>query len=128
MSSRVVVTWGFLPDQTQTTLVLQLSSAGFKLIWFDGNRSAALRAFRKRATVSEKAFDAQMYRIEETKIVEPLQPTIINPFDARGKFKPPRKLLEEMRKAECTLMTLQEKLLYHQIYPVKLLTECTAGA
>jgi hypothetical protein len=51
-----VVTWGFLPDQTQTALVLQFRSTGFKLIWFDGNRPAALREFQKRATVPEALF------------------------------------------------------------------------
>jgi hypothetical protein len=95
----VVVTWGFVPDEYQTALVLQFRSVSFKLIWFDGNRSAALGAFRKRATVSEEAFHAQMHRIEETKIVERLQPTVIHPLNARGKFKSPKKLLKEMRKA-----------------------------
>jgi adenylate kinase family enzyme len=95
----VVVTWGFVLDEYQTALVLQFRSVSFKLIWFDGNRSAALRAFRKRATVSEEAFHAQMHRIEETKIVERLQPTVINPLNAPGKFKSPKKLLKEMRKA-----------------------------
>jgi adenylate kinase family enzyme len=52
----VVVTWGFLPDQTQTALVLQFRNAGFKWIWFDGNRKAALREFQKRGTVPDALF------------------------------------------------------------------------
>jgi len=42
----VVVTWGFGPDcQRSASLIQQLRSAGFKWIWFDGNRPAALREF-----------------------------------------------------------------------------------
>ena len=97
--ANVLVTWGFLPDQTQTALVAQFRSSGFKLIWFDGNRPAALRGFQKRRTVSEELFYLQMYRIESTKVVERLKPTIINPFDDRGQFKPTKELLAEIRRA-----------------------------
>ena len=68
-------------------------------MWFDGNRPAALQAFRGRGTVSEEILGAQMQRIEKTRIVEQLKPTIINPFDIHGEFKPTAALLEEMRKA-----------------------------
>ena len=45
----VVVTWGFVPDhQPSIEAVLQFRNSGFKLIWFDGNRAAALREFQKR--------------------------------------------------------------------------------
>jgi hypothetical protein len=45
------------------------------------------------------AFYLQMFRIEETKIVPQLKPTIINPFDMKGNFKPAADLLEEIRHA-----------------------------
>jgi hypothetical protein len=100
-SSDPTITWGFMPnDQLSTSVVLPLRSAGFKLIWFDGNRPAALRQFQKRNTVPEIAFYGQMYRIEETKIVEQLKPTIVNPFDNNGEFKPAAELLEEIRKTK----------------------------
>jgi len=77
----VVVTWGFGPDcERSVFLVQQLRNAGFKLVWFDGNRPAALREFQKRATVQEVAFYLQMYRIEKSGIVERLRPTVINSF------------------------------------------------
>jgi len=77
----VVVTWGFRPDcERSVSLVLQLRSAGFKWIWFDGNRPAALREFQKRATVSERDLHVQMHRIEQSRIVERLKPTVINSF------------------------------------------------
>jgi adenylate kinase family enzyme len=94
----VVVTWGFGPDhELSVSRVLQLRSAGFKWIWFDGNRPAALREFQKRATVSELDLYVQMYRIEKSRIVEQLKPTVINSFDDRGQFKPTNELLAEIR-------------------------------
>lgn len=98
--SSVVVTWGFLPDQAQTALVLQFRSSGFKLIWFDGNRPAALRTFQKRHTVSEEAFYAQMCRIESTKVFHHIKPAIVDPFDGSGQFKSVKQLLTEMRQAD----------------------------
>ena len=68
----VVVTWGFGPDcERSVFLVQQLRDAGFKWIWFDGNRSAALREFQKRATVQEIDLYVQMYRIEKSRIGRP---------------------------------------------------------
>ena len=99
LNKNTVVTWGFLPDQIQTTLVLQFSEAGFKLIWFDGNRPAALREFRKRGTVPEELFHIQMQRIERSQVIEKINPAVIDSFDARGQFKSPAKLLEEVRNA-----------------------------
>ena len=94
----VVVTWGFAPDdEASVSLVLQLRSAGFKWIWFDGDRPAALREFLKRGTVQEIALYVQMYRIEKSRIVEQLKPTVINPFDDCGQFKPTKELLAEIR-------------------------------
>ncbi len=105
----VVVTWGFAPDcERSVVLVKQIRSAGFKLIWFDGNRPAALRKFQKRAeraaalgraSAQEIDFYRQMYRIETSRIVEQLKPTVINSFDDTGQFKPTRELLEEIRQA-----------------------------
>lgn len=94
---RVVVTWGFLPDAGQISLVLQFREAKFKLIWLDGNRPAALAAFRGRGTVPEILFYAQMFRIEQSRVVEQIQPTVLNPFDAKGNFKSAGELLREIR-------------------------------
>ena len=94
----VVVTWGFNPeDPPSLNLLHQLRSAGFKLIWFDGNRPSAMRAFRTRGTVSEELLAAQMQRIERSKIVQRLNPLVIDTFDERGEFKPAAQLLEEIR-------------------------------
>ena len=100
LSKNVVVTWGFNPeDPPSLELIRQLRSAGFKWIWFDGNRPAALLAFSNRGDVPELALVAQMQRIERSKVVERLKPTIINSFDEAGSFKQPGRLLEEIRNA-----------------------------
>jgi hypothetical protein len=94
----VVVTWGFGPDDGPSiSFVQHLRGAGFRWIWFDGDRPAALREFQKRATVPEIALYVQMYRIENSKLVERLKPTVINSFDGRGQFKPAKELLVEIR-------------------------------
>src|SRR5438552_2268444 len=98
-NENVVVTWGFLPDETQTAIVLQFRNSGFKLIWFDGNRPAALREFQKRNTVPEELFYLQMYRIENSKVVNHIRPAIIDPFDGTGHFKSVNQLLTEIRQA-----------------------------
>jgi hypothetical protein len=95
-----VVTWGFVPDHGPSVQsVLEFKKSDFKLVWFDGNRPAALREFQKRATVPEESFYLQMYRIEASKVIESNKPIIINPFDVHGYFKSTATLLEEMRKS-----------------------------
>jgi hypothetical protein len=69
------------------------------LIWFDGDRPSALRQFQKRSTVSEELFYLQMFRIENSKIVEQLRPMVVNPFDDDEQFKPAAELLAEIRRA-----------------------------
>jgi adenylate kinase family enzyme len=98
-NENVVVTWGFVPDATQTAIVFQFRDAGFKVVWFDGNRPAALREFRKRNTVPEELFYAQMYRIENSRIIAQLKPIIINSFDDEGRFKLASELLSEMKRS-----------------------------
>jgi hypothetical protein len=58
---------------------------------------AALREFQKRATVQEIAFYVQMYRIENSRIVERLKPIVINSFDDNAQFKAAKELLAEIR-------------------------------
>ena len=92
---QTVVTWGFLPNEAQTAIVNLFRAKGFQLIWLDGNRGAALRAFQHRNTVPEELFYLQMYRIEQSKVIDQIKPVIINPFHKSG-FKSPRRLLKEI--------------------------------
>jgi len=92
------VTWGFGPDdQASLNLVQQFREDGFPWIWFDGNRPGALREFQRRGTVPERDLYLQMYRVENSRIVERLKRTVINSFDECGQFKPANELLEEIR-------------------------------
>jgi adenylate kinase family enzyme len=56
----VVATWGFLPNDEQIQIVNQFQARGFTLVWFDGNRPAALREFINRGDVPEENFYLQM--------------------------------------------------------------------
>jgi hypothetical protein len=99
LGRNTVVTWGFHPEDSLSVDIVRLfRNSGFKLIWFDGNRRAALSAFLKRGTVPEEAFVAQVQRIETTKIVEMLKPIIINPFNEAGQFKSAKQILEQVTK------------------------------
>jgi hypothetical protein len=96
----IVVTWGFVPNhEYSVSIVRQLRAREFKLVWFDGNRQAALREFQKRGTVPDHLFHLQMSRVDESRIVERLRPAVIDPFDANERFKPSAALLEEIRRA-----------------------------
>jgi hypothetical protein len=100
-NENAVVTWGFAPDdQTSVAAVLLFRSNGFKLVWLDGDRRAALERFeeRTRTRASSDAefywrmheFYVQMYRIENTRIIETILPVIINPLNNRQEFKTQR--------------------------------------
>ncbi len=94
----VVATWGFLPNEQQVEAVRQFQAKGFELIWFDGNRRAALREFIRRGDVPETLFHIQMYRIEESKVIQHIAPMIIDPFDENEKLKDAAVILREIER------------------------------
>ena len=102
-----IVTWGFDPqDAVSLNFIRQFRQAGFKLIWFDGNREAALREFEARAKSESSSmaeyylrmheFYQQLYRIEASRIIETLRPVVVDSFDSQGQFKSAADLLEEI--------------------------------
>ena len=94
---KTVVTWGFVPDDAASVESVQyFRRLGFKLVWFDGNRPASLREFLKRGDIPEISFYIQMYKIEHSQIILRISPSIVNPFDDRGKFKLTGDLLQEV--------------------------------
>jgi hypothetical protein len=93
----VVVTWGFVPGPVGTDVVNKFRDKRFKLVWFDGDRPAALRAYIKRGS-PEELFYLQMYRIENSKAVQLLAPLVVKTIDENGEFKPPEAILEEIAK------------------------------
>ena len=94
---QIVLTWGFLP-QEQMGIVKQFQAKGFTLVWFDGNRPAALRVFNRRGTVPEYLFHMQIGRIDNSRVVQDLKPLVIDPFDDNEEFKDATLILEEIRK------------------------------
>ncbi len=95
-SSDIVVTWGFVPDENQTSIVLAFKENGFHLIWLDGNRGAAREAFVNRNTVPEELFDVQLGRIENTAIINRIKPILYNTFDKQGNFKSIDQIIKEI--------------------------------
>jgi len=83
---RVVITWGFMP-YGHTEHVFEIKRRGFILIWFDGDRDAALREFSKRGTVSGEQFQIQLSNINSSGVLSMINPHIINTFDSRGRFR-----------------------------------------
>lgn len=84
LADPVVATWGFPPQFID--IVLKFKSMGFIVVWMDGNRWAAFRAFLDRGTVSEAAFYNQMLGIEIERVRQRIQPVIVNPFENDGSF------------------------------------------
>lgn len=83
----IVITWGFVPNDIPTQIrIHSFKNSGFKLIWLDGNREAAKKAFIKRGTVTEELLGIQMRRIEATNISGIFQPIVFNTFDTQGNF------------------------------------------
>lgn len=96
LTEPTVLTWGFRPVH-DVAHILFLKQQGFFLAWLDGNRWASFRAFVNRGTVSEAMYYLQMFNIEQTRIIQHVQPhAIINPFDGNGFFRPTKDIADEL--------------------------------
>jgi len=74
---KVIVTWGFWPqDYPEIETIKKLKERGFVLIWFDGDRSAALKAFNRRGDVPEHLFRAQIKRIDDSDVIRRIEPIV----------------------------------------------------
>ena len=82
----IVLSWGFHPAGTDQITAFR-DRFGFRHVWLDGPRNAALRAFIERGTVEEKYFHIQMENIGNSNLVARMSPVIINPFDNEGRFR-----------------------------------------
>lgn len=93
----MVITWGFGPDSGGIALVVYLRQNGFKLFWLDGNRVGSFKAFLMRGDVSLEAYYFQMYRIENSKVIDILKPIQMNPFNNDYSFRDKEELIKEMK-------------------------------
>ena len=101
----IVVTWGFVPNEQQTRMVESLRDGGFKLFWLDGDRDAARREFIKRDSVQGKeyldgqlvALKNQLQNIENSDVIERINPKIYNTFNEEHNFKDIEIIVEEIQ-------------------------------
>lgn len=93
---KIVISWGFLPGEDDADIQL-LINMGFKMFWFDGDRTAARRTFLQRGTVPEQLFREQMERINAMQLSK-FKHTKINAFKD-GEIRPVAEVAEEVLKA-----------------------------
>lgn len=104
LNKDVVVTWGFAPHPVIIGIVNLFKEYKFKVIWFDGNKEAARKAFVKR---SEKygseylksaiaALDNQMNNIDQSNVIEKISPIQINTFNQNNVFKNEEEITKEI--------------------------------
>jgi adenylate kinase family enzyme len=86
----LVITWGFKPIPECMDMIQVLRDKGATLIWFDGDREAAKKAFLKRNTVHENYFNIQMKAIEKAGLPDSLPAKGLIVFDT---FRPGRKTI-----------------------------------
>ncbi len=95
-NDKVVISWGFCPDEIQTPMVNYLKTKGFNLFWLDGDHVSALREYIRRNTGIKSAFYYQMFRIESFEVISKITPTVINTFNPRGEFKELAEITREL--------------------------------
>lgn len=105
IEGNIVVTWGFVPNEGQIKFVEQLRDSGFKLMWLDGDRDAALREFTKRDSSRGEdylsgqleALKIQLKRIEDSCVVKRIAPNMFNTFDVQHNFKTLEEIAREIQ-------------------------------
>jgi shikimate kinase len=94
----IVVSWGFGPFNNREEIEVFIAD-GFKLFWFDGDRTASFRHFMRRENQDEKmelAYYSQMQMVITTRIIDLLKPVIINPFEDNGDFRPKEEIAQDV--------------------------------
>lgn len=95
-SSKIVMTWGFVPGDRHIEIVNMLkNNYGFKLIWFDGDREAARRAFMSRSKMKGEEYlklameelNLQMSRINSSNVIGKINPQQVNVFNNQYNFR-----------------------------------------
>jgi len=107
----IVAVFGFRPGNPVDVFITKRLKEkwNFRLFWFDGNQAAALRAYYERelqrydkGSLDPEFFDRikgffiQMENIRASKIIEDIQPILINTFRAEGRFRTETEIVSEM--------------------------------
>jgi hypothetical protein len=81
----VVISWGFVPD-VQLDYVLLLRDAGFRWIWFDGDRERAHREYLSLGR-AEADWARQLRKIEASidPVLDTLAPQVVDTFSGSGR-------------------------------------------
>jgi adenylate kinase family enzyme len=87
-----VITWGFVPGASDGA-IKHFQQRGYKMIWFDGNRDAARKAFLKRGDVPEQLLNLQMARIDALNLAI-FNPVVLDTFDRHGEFLEEKAIVE----------------------------------
>ncbi len=110
-NDKVVAVFGFRPLSLIDRFIVERLKGkwDFRLFWFDGNQSAALRAYFGRELERYdkgklepefydriKGFFIQVENIRKSRVVEIIQPIHINPFQDSGAFKKEVEIVSEM--------------------------------
>lgn len=101
----IVITWGFVPNDFFINIINRLGDLNFRKIWLDGDRNAAKREFIKRDSQfgadylagQESALDLQMERIEESKVIEKINPKVVNTFNSAHLFREIKDIVNEIK-------------------------------
>jgi hypothetical protein len=102
-NGKVVITWGFPCHDPYFSFLNTLRAGGFIIVWLDGNRVAAHKAFMKRGqnninldiNLYEYAFITQIQSIDSSNAVNRLQPDLnLNTFTKKGAHLPPSKIAQ----------------------------------
>jgi hypothetical protein len=91
-----VITWGFQPGSAHDQIVQDLQCLGYRMVWFDGNREAAHRAYLARGD-AEYPFQAQMARINAANL-NIFDAVVVDPFDKEGNHLPEETIIAEIFK------------------------------
>ncbi len=112
-NGKVVAVFGLRPrNPVDAFIVKRLKEKwNFRLFWFDGNQAAALRAYYERELPRYhkgslglefydriKGFFIQVENIRASKVIEDIQPILINTFRADGEFKTEAEIVTEIKR------------------------------
>lgn len=104
-SLNIVITWGFVPSDLNIEIInLLKNDYGFKLFWFDGDRESARKAFIERSKIKGEKYlgvamnelNSLMFNIDNSNVVDRINPIQLNTFDVNHNFKTPEEVTSEV--------------------------------
>lgn len=106
LDTNLVISWGFAPNESEINYINNLfKNKEFDLIWLDGDRDAAYDSFVARDSQYGKqyleaklgALKNQLKNIFESKVIDRINPKIINTFDSHHQFRKLEEIVREIK-------------------------------